>query len=55
MLKVALDPEDLNKDVLQCFPLIFDVKILLKNWHADQATTKVCELDLGLKGVRWLK
>ncbi len=33
-----LDPEDLNKDVLQSFPVIFDVKILLKNWPARQPT-----------------
>ncbi len=35
-------PEDLNKDVLQWFSvifMIFDVKILPKNWHARQATT----------------
>ncbi len=28
----------MDKDVLQIFPVIFDVKILSKNWHADQAT-----------------
>ncbi len=32
------DPEDLNKDVLQKFSVIFDMKILRKNWHARQAT-----------------
>ena len=27
-----------NKDVLQSFPVIFDVKILLKNWPARHQT-----------------
>ena len=33
-----MDPEDLNKDVLKSFPVIFDVKILLENWPTGQAT-----------------
>ena len=33
-----MDPEDLNKDVLKSFPVIFDVEILLKNWPTGQPT-----------------
>ena len=35
-----LDPEDLNKEVLKSFPVIFDVEIHLENWPTGQATTK---------------
>ena len=34
------DDEDLIKDVLQSFSVIFDVEILSKNWQADHATNK---------------
>ena len=30
-----MDPEDLNKDVLKSFPVIFDVEILLENWPTE--------------------
>ena len=43
-----LGPEDLNKDILQSFPVIFDVKILLKKCHARQAT--ITFIMVGLEG-----
>ncbi len=35
------DPEDLYKEVLEFFSVIFDVEILLKIWHSDQVTSRV--------------
>ncbi len=46
-----LDPEDLNKEVLKSFPVIFDVKILLKNWPTGQATIlePACQMKMPLE------
>ncbi len=44
------EPEDLNKDVLQSFPVIFDVKILRKNWPARHPTIS----HTALINIRWV-